>query len=244
MKAALVIAKKEVRSFFDSLIAYVLLALFLGITGYFTWLAGNDFFLVKQATLRNFFGIAQLVLFFVIPALTMRMFAEENRTGTLEFLQTKSISDWQIVLGKFFACWMLVAVALLLTIPFYITVWQLGPIDHGATLTGYLGLFLMSAAFIGIGLLASSITNNQIVAFLLALVVGALLQFVFVGIANESTGIVSNIFGYLNMQSHYTSLARGVIDTRDIIYFFSITMVTLIAAEAVLGKRNYKNAQS
>src|SRR5213079_992445 len=107
-------------------------------------------------------------LFFFIPAITMRTFAEENKSGTIELLLTKAITDWQVIIGKFLACLVLILIALLLTLPYYFTVWKLGPIDHGSVWTGYLGLILMASTYISIGIYTSSITNNQIVAFLLA----------------------------------------------------------------------------
>ena len=169
MKPIWIIAKRELRAFFDSLIAYILIIVFLGLSGFFTWLFGSDIFFIGQATLQPFFSVAYWTLFFFIPALTMKMIAEEKRMGTIELLLTKSVSDWQVILGKFTACLILIGIALLLTLPYYITVWFLGPIDHGAVWSGYLGMILMSMAYISIGLFASSITNNQIVAFLLSL---------------------------------------------------------------------------
>jgi ABC-2 type transport system permease protein len=172
MHSIWVITKREFNSFFDSLVSYIFIVVFLGISGFFTWMLGSDIFFIGQATLQPFFSIAYFTLFFFIPALTMRMVAEEKRIGTLELLLTKAVSDWQVILGKFLACLILIAVALALTLPYYITVWALGPVDHGAVLCGYLGMLLMSMAYIAIGLFASSITNNQIVAFLLALLIG------------------------------------------------------------------------
>jgi ABC-2 type transport system permease protein len=132
MKASWIIAKRELKSFFDSLVAYILLIVFLGISGFFTWLFGSDIFFIGQATLQPFFSIAYFTLFFFIPALTMRMIAEEKRSGTLELLLTKPVSDWNVVMGKFLAALILIMIALALTLPYYITVWALGPIDHGA----------------------------------------------------------------------------------------------------------------
>ena len=168
-----IIAVRELRTFFDSLTAYVLIIAFLGLSGFFTWLFGSDIFLIGQATLQPFFSVAYWTLFFFTPALTMRMLAEENKTGTIELLLTKAVTDWQVILGKFLACLMLISIALALTLPYYLSVWSLGPIDHGSVWCGYLGLILMSTAYISIGLFTSSITNNQIVAFLLSLFIGA-----------------------------------------------------------------------
>ena len=172
MKQIWIIAKKELNSFFNSLIAYILLIVFLGMSGFFTWIYGSDIFFVGQATLQPFFGVAYWTLFFFIPALTMRMIAAEKGSGTIELLLTKPVSDWQFVTGKFLAALLLIIIALAMTIPYYITVAFLGPIDHGAVTCGYFGMILFSATLIGIGIFASSVTNNQIVSFLLSLFIG------------------------------------------------------------------------
>ncbi len=143
MKKTWIIASRELKSFFDSLTAYILIVVFLGLSGFFTWLFGSDVFFIGQATLQPFFSVAYWTLFFFIPALTMRMIAEENKSGTIELLLTKSITDWEVVLGKFLACLMLILIALALTIPYYITVANIGNVDHGAIWCGYLGLLLI-----------------------------------------------------------------------------------------------------
>lgn len=239
MGNALLVAKRELRGFFDSLMAYVLLILFLGLSGFFTWLFGPTVFSRDQASLSVFFSVAYWTLFFFIPTLTMRMLAEENRSGTLEMLATKALDDWQIVTGKFLACWGLVVIALLITLPYYITVAQLGNIDHGATVGGYLGLLLVSAAYTGIGLFTSSLTNNQIVAVLLALFIGIFFQFLFGLFANTLTGFFGDLFNYLNFNTHYDAISRGVIDTKNIIYLLSIAFLGIFAAQTVLTKRHY-----
>jgi ABC-2 type transport system permease protein len=233
-----IIAKRELQSFFDSLTAYIMLVAFLGFSGFFTWLYGADIFLRNQADLQVFFNIAYWTLFFFIPAITMRTLAEENKSGTIELLLTKAISDWQVVFGKFLACLLLILIALALTIPYYLTVWKLGPVDHGAVLTGYLGLILMSATYISIGIYTSSITNNQIVAFLLALLVGIFFHVIFGVLASSFTGFIGGIFSYLSVSTHFDSIARGVIDSKDIIYFFSIIFLALVLSESTLSKRN------
>jgi ABC-2 type transport system permease protein len=233
-----IIAKRELHSFFDSLTAYIMLVAFLGFSGFFTWLYGADIFLRNQADLQVFFNIAYWTLFFFIPAITMRMFAEENKSGTIELLLTKAVTDWQIIFGKFLACLLLIIIALALTLPYYLTVWKLGPVDHGSVWSGYLGLILMSATYISIGLFASSITNNQIVAFLLALFTGIFFHVIFDVLASTFTGTLGGVFSYLSVSSHYESISRGVIDSKDLIYFFSIIFLGLILAETSLAKRN------
>ena len=162
MNPVWVIAKRELNSYFDSLIAYIILIAFLGFSGFFTWLYGGDVFFRKQADMNVFFGIARWTLFFFIPAITMRQLAEEKKAGTIELLLTKAVTDRQVVLGKFLSCFLMVALALVFTLPYYISIAQLGNIDHGATISGYIALLLLSGAYISIGLFASSITNNQI----------------------------------------------------------------------------------
>lgn len=238
MHAIWVITKREFNSFFDSLVSYIFIVVFLGISGFFTWLLGSDIFLIGQATLQPFFSIAYFSLFFFIPALTMRMVAEEKRIGTIELILTKAVSDWQVILGKFFACLILIAVALVLTLPYYITIWALGPVDHGAVWCGYLGMILMSMAYIAIGLFASSITNNQIVAFLLALLIGVLFLIIFDVLSGSFTGTIGQLLNFLSMSTHFDSISRGVIDTRDLFYFLSITFFGLMLAETSLSKRN------
>jgi len=235
-----IISKRELASFFDSLIAYVMIILFLGLSGFFTWLFGNNIFMIGQADMQVFFGISYWTLFFFIPAITMRTLAEEQRSGTIELLSTKAVTDWEIVVGKFLSCLILVAIALLCTLPYYITISQLGEVDHGAVWGGYLGLLFLSAAYISIGLFSSSITSNQIVAFLLALFVGIFFQVLFDVMANSFTGTMGNIFSYLSIRTHFESLSRGVIDTRDLIFFLSIIFTGLLLSQVVLSRRNWQ----
>jgi ABC-2 type transport system permease protein len=235
-----IITKRELASFFDSLIAYVLLIIFLGLSGFFTWLFGNNVFLINQASLQVFFGIAFWTLFFFIPAITMRMLAEETRSGTIELLSTKAISDWQIVTGKFLASLLLIMIALLCTLPYYITISQLGSVDHGAIIGGYLALLFLSAGYISIGIFCSSITNNQIVSFLMALFIGIFFQVLFDVMGYSLRGVMGNVFNYLSMKSHFDSLSRGVIDSRDLIYFGSIILFGLTFSQMMLSRRNWQ----
>jgi ABC-2 type transport system permease protein len=237
MKQMWLITRRELQSFFDSLIAYIMIVVFLALSGLFTWLYGSDVFYVNQASLQSFFSIAFWTLFFFIPALTMKQIAEERRSGTIEMLLTKPVSEWQILWGKFWATLILIGIALLLTLPYYFTVWSLGPIDHGEVWTGYLGLLLMSSAYISIGLFASSLTTNQIVAFLLALFTGIFFHLLFGFLASNMSGTLASVFGYLSLSTHYDSITRGVIDTKDILYFLSLVFMGIVSAEAILVKR-------
>jgi ABC-2 type transport system permease protein len=241
MKKIWIIAKRELRSFFDSLMGYILIVLFLGFCGFFTWIFGNDIFMVNQASLQAFFSIAFWVLFFFIPAVTMGLLADERKSGTIELLVTKPVSDWQIIAGKFLAALLLILISLLFTIPYYISVASIGKIDHGAVWMGYLGLLLMSASYISIGLFASSITNNQIVAFLLALFIGIFFHLIFGLVGGSSTGWLGGILRYLSLSTHYESMARGVIDSKDVFYFLSIIFAGLVGTELTISKRNLSN---
>ncbi len=238
MRESWIIAKKELNSFFDSLVAYILLVAFLGFSGFFTWLWGNDIFFHKQASLDIFFNVALWSLFFFIPAITMRQFAEEKKTGTIELLLTKKLSNHQLVIGKFLACLLLVAIALAFTIPYYVSVARLGNIDHGSTITGYLGLILMSSMYIAIGLLASSLTNNQIVAFLMALLIGVVFQFILGSLGSSQSGWLGSLLTDLSVPTHYESMSRGVIDTKDVLYFSALTFLGLMLTELNISKRS------
>jgi len=237
MNTIWIITKRELSSFFDSLIAYILLLLFLGFSGFLTWLYGNDIFLVGQASLRGFISMAYWTLFFFIPALTMRSIAEEKKTGTIELLLTKAVKDRDVIIGKFLAAFLLIVIALAFTLPYIITVASIGNIDNGGIICGYLGLMLMSASYISIGIFASSITNNQIVAFLLSMFIGLFFHLIFDIMASSMTGITGELFNTLSLSKHFESLSRGVIDTKDLIYFFSIIFLGLFFAENSLSKR-------
>ncbi len=236
-----IITKRELASFFDSLIAYVMIILFLGLSGVFTWLVGTNVFVTGQASMQIFFGIAFWSLFFFIPAITMRMIAEENKAGTIELLITKAVTDSQIVWGKFLACFLLVLIALVCTLPYYITISQLGNIDDGAVIGGYFGLLLLSASYISIGLFSSSLTQNQIVAFLVALFIGIFFHLLFDVIGNSFRGVLGSLFNFLSMSAHFESISRGVVDSRDLIFFISIILLGLFSSQVMLSKRNWQS---
>lgn len=238
MHAVWIIAKRELQSFFDSLIAYIMLILFLGFSGFFTWLFGSDIFLVGQASLQSFFGVSYWTLFFFIPALTMRLLAEEKKTGTIELLLTKAVTDRQVVVGKFLSTLMLVAIALLFTLPYVITIANIGNMDLGQVLCGYLALQLMSAAYSSIGLYASSITSNQIVAFLSALFIALFFHLLFDVLAGNFSGLLGQVLSTLSLSSHFDSISRGVLDTRDLIFFASLIFLGLFLSELSLTKRH------
>jgi len=237
MKQIWILTKRELRSFFDSLLAYIILVIFLLFTGTFTWLVGSDIFMRNEASLQVFFIYSYWTLFFFIPALTMRTIAEENRLGTMEMLLTKPLNYWQFIIGKFLATMLLIAVALAFTLPYYITVANIGPIDHGTVWTGYLGLLLMSATYTSIGIFSSSLSNNQIVAFLIALTIGIFFHWLFGIFAGVFSGFLASLSDYLSLSTHFESISRGVIDTKDIIYFLSLIFVGLISTNVVLERK-------
>ena len=154
-------------------------------------------------------------------------------------LSSKAVTDWQIVLGKFWACWLIVAFAIVCTLPYYLSASHLGHLDHAAVFGGYLGLLLASAAYIAIGMVASSLSNNQIVAFLVALFISFFFHYIFGLTASAMTGTGAQVLDYLSFQSHIDSISRGVLDTKDILFFISITFLGLFAAQSILGKRNW-----
>ncbi len=237
MKLIWTIARQELRSHFDSLMAYILLVLFLGFSGFFTWIFGRDVFMEGQASLASFFSTAYWTLFFLIPAVTMKSVAEELRTGTIEMLLTKPVTHRQIIIGKYLAVMLLIGIALLLTLPYYISVANLGQVDHGSIICGYFGLLFMSSAYVGIGLFSSSITNNQIVSFLISLLIGIFFHFIFGLLAGQFNGILGQVTYYLSLENHFDSITRGVIDTKDLIYFASLTYAGIFLAEKSLQSK-------
>lgn len=233
------ICKREVNSFFDSLIAYIIIIVFLGLSGVFTWLFGSDIFFIGQASLASFFGVSFWTLFFFIPAVTMRTLADEKKSGTLELLVTKPVSDFQIVVGKWMASWFLILLSLLPTLIYYITVANLGNIDNGAVAGGYLALILVSGVYISIGIFASSLTSNTIVAFILSLFFGFFFQFLFNVMTPIMPGFLANILNYLSLSTHFNYMAKGVISIADLVYMLSLIALGMILATASLRRRTW-----
>jgi ABC-2 type transport system permease protein len=236
MTAALAITKRELRSSFNSPVAYIVVTAFMLLVGFFFF---KELFLYKQAELRGYFSLAPWFLAVFVSASTMRLLAEEKGSGTLELLITMPVRDWDVVVGKFLAALGLVAVLVVLTASYGVTVAFLGPLDKGPAVSGYLGLFLAGGAFAGIGLMASSLTRNQIVAFIVSLGISAALC-VFGIIIQVSPEPLQPLLAYLSITQHLEGLNRGVIDTRDIVYFLSIIAVTLVVAKVSLESRKWK----
>lgn len=227
--------RREVKSYFNSAIAYVVIVVFLAIVG---WFHTSNLFLSNVATMRLLFELVPIVFLFVVPAITMRLLSEEKKSGTIELLTTKPLHDAEIVLGKFLAAWALIGVALLLTLVYYVTIAALGKIDNGPVLGGYVGLMLMAGVYVAIGLLASSLTENQVIAFIIGFVfVFALFMFDKVLIYIPDT--LASIVEFLGIDYHFGNVARGVIDTRDIIYFFSLLGFMLYLTVVSLGRRRW-----
>jgi ABC-2 type transport system permease protein len=229
------IFKKELRSYFNSAVAYVVIVVFLAIVG---WLYTSSMFLVNVASLRLMFEWIPLVFLFVVPAVTMRLIAEEKKAGTIELLTTKPLHDWEIVIGKFLAAWALIGVTLLPTLIYYVTVAFLGDIDNGPVVGGYLGLLFMAGVYVAIGLLASSVTENQIVAF----IIGLLMMFAFFMMDKVLIFVpdfMTSVIEYLGIDFHFSNIARGVIDSRDIVYFGSILGFMLYLSVVSLERRKW-----
>ncbi|UFH45621.1 gliding motility-associated ABC transporter permease subunit GldF [Flavobacterium galactosidilyticum] len=226
------IVLREIKSFFGSPIGYLVIAIFLLMNGLFLWVFEGEYNILKTgfADMTPFFTLAPWILIFLIPAVTMRSFSDEKKQGTLELLFTKPLSIWQIVNGKFLGALLLILMAI---VPTFIYVWTIyglgmpeGNIDMGSTIGSYFGLLFLISGYSSIGIFTSTLSENQIVAFIVAVFLCFFLYFGFEGLATVVPNI-SNFISALGMQDHYKSMSRGVIDTRDIIYFVSITIAFL-----------------
>jgi ABC-2 type transport system permease protein len=219
------IFRRELGSYFNSPIAYIFITVFLGLS---SWLFFKGFFVIGEASLRMFFGILPWVFLFFVPAVTMRLWAEERKSGTMELLMTLPVTDTEAVLGKYFASltFLAVSLALSLVIPVFVAI--LGDPDPGQVAGGYAGALLMGGAFLAIGLFISSLTENQIVAFIISVVVifGLFIlgeDFVLFGLPDR----LVPVFSFIGLGGHYDSISRGVIDSRDVIYYLSIIVFFL-----------------
>ncbi|MBD3724182.1 MAG: gliding motility-associated ABC transporter permease subunit GldF [Flavobacteriaceae bacterium] len=229
MKALLL---REIKSFFGSTIGYLVIGIFLLLNGLFLWVFEGEYNILNSgfADLSPFFKISPWILLFLIPAVTMRSFSDEKKQGTLELLFTKPLSIWEMVNGKFFGAFILIVIALL---PTLVYVWVIsyfgnptGNIDLGSTMGSYFGLLFLVAAYCSIGVFTSTLSDNQIVAFIVAVLICFIIYYGFEGVATalkQNNSIVSKI----GMDYHFKSMSRGVLDTRDIIYFVSVTIIFL-----------------
>lgn len=239
MKHILAIMKKELAGYFNSPVAYIVITVFLLLTG---WLFFQQFFLTAQVSMRALFGLAPLLLIFFAPAITMRLISEERKAGTLELLVTLPLKNSDVIIGKFLAAVILLSVAILLTLPYAITVSFLGAsdqisLDWGPVIGSYLGLILLGASYLSVGIFCSAISRNQIVSFIigLALCFGIFLL--------DKTlaflpAFMASIVQYLSVDYHFTNIARGVVDTRGLVYYASfISMFLLFAVHALDSER-------
>ena len=237
--------KKELNAFLNSLTGYIAIVFFLVATGFFLWISpGNSNLMdMGESSLTNFFILAPSIFMFLIPAITMRLFSEENRTGTLELLLTKPISEFKLVFSKFIAGLILVVIALLPTLIYYISIGLIGAeswnVDSASTWGGYIGLLLLGGVFVSIGLFTSSISKNQVVAFMLAMVLCFVFYLGFGYLASLFNSPIDLIFLNLGIAEHYSSIQRGVIDSRDIIYYLSLMIFFLYATRLVLQSRKW-----
>ena len=225
------ILKKEFNSFFAGPIAYLVIGLFLLINGLYLWVFKDDFNILNAgfSDLSPFFYMAPWLFLFLIPAITMKSFANEFSSGTIEILKTNPISDWQIVLGKFSASLLLVVVALVPTLTYVFSINELGDpvgnLDFGSTIGSYVGLLLLATTYTAIGLFTSTLSENQIVAFILGVFITFFLFYGFDAISNSVGNNLS--IKKMGINEHFKSISRGVIDTRDILYFLSVTIFFL-----------------
>lgn len=232
---------KEIRSFLSSIIGYTFILIFLITSGLFHWVISDNTNLLEgaEADLIPFFNLSPLIFLILIPSITMRSIAEERRSGTIELLFTRPISDLQIIMAKYLAGVTLVAIALLPTIVFYFSVYSLSQdtvkFDHGATITSYIGLLFLGAVFVSIGIFASSVTNSQIVAFILSMF---LCWIFYDGLTQLGSfnlmGDMDFIIKYCGISYHYESIKRGVIDSSDMLYFIGIIVIFIFASLTVV----------
>lgn len=225
--------------------AYITIGVFLLVSGLLLWFFPDTSILeYGYAELNGFFSLTPFLFMFLIPAITMRSFAEERREGTYVLLASRPLTDWQIILAKYFACLMLVLFALIPTLLYYYSILQLGlpkgNIDGGAVAGSYIGLLLLGAAFAAIGIFSSSITKNQVIAFAVAVLISfiAYSGFDSLGKIFAST-VLEDVFGWLSINVHFQSMSRGVLDTRDVIYFITFILVFLGITRIVIGGRKW-----
>ena len=238
--------KKEINGFLNSFIGYIVMVVFLLMTGLFLWVFPLEFNVLDFgfAGLDGLFVLAPFVFLFLIPAITMRSFADEKKSGTLELLMTQPLTDLQVILAKYFAGVVLVVISLLPTLIYYFSVYMLGlppgNLDSGSIWGSYLGLLFLGASFVAIGIFSSSLTDNQIVSFILAVFICFFLymgfEFIYTFILSGKTGLIIESLG---LNAHYSSMSRGVIDTRDLIYFLSVTAFFILLTKVSLESRKW-----
>ena len=236
MKNIAFIWKREVSAYFTSIVAYIVVTLFLLITGALFWL--SYFQEINLLSMRSFFNQAPLFLAFFAPAITMGLIATEKREGTLELMMTMPVSDAQIVIGKFLAACTLLFVVFLTTLPYAFTLSGLGDLDWGATIAGYVGLMLLGSTYAAIGIMASSWTRDQVVSILVAFSLCFGL-YIIDQVVGQPTGGTAVAVQYLSTNFHFQNIARGVLDVRDVVYYGSVIVVCLAVAQASIASRRW-----
>ncbi len=235
MKKAFSIFRRELAAYFYSPMAYIIISVFLLLTG---WFFTSELFLAETSSLRSVFNNIIFIFIFFIPAITMRLVSEERKSGTIELLVTMPVSDIEIILGKFFAGLALIFVAILFTIPYALTLMFLGEPDIGMLITGYFGLILLGAGYASIGIFASTITRNQVVAFIISFVIIFALFMVGSFLTILPVSIVP-ILQFLSIDYHFENIARGVLDSRDILYYLSLIVFMLALSKLSLESRKW-----
>lgn len=236
---------KEINSFLDSLIAYIVIGVFLTAIGLLMWVFPETSVLQYGfADMTTLFSLGPYVFMFLIPAITMRTFAEEKKAGTIELLMTRPLTDWDIILGKYFSAFTLVLFAILPTLIYFFSLYYLGNPQGNLDIAGitgsYIGLSLLGAVFTSIGILASSITENQIIAFVIAVFFCFIFYSGFASFASINVWQASSLFiEQLGILYHYSSMSKGLIDSRDLIYFFSVIIIMLLITHLNLGSRKW-----
>ncbi len=231
------VGKREFTSYFNSPIAYIAITVFLVISGVVFFFEG-EFFAKGMADMRHFFDRTPLLFIFLLPAISMRLISEEKRTGSLELLITMPISDVGLILGKLLGAFLFLLVTLLLTLAYPITISFIGDLDWGPIIGGYLGLLLLGLSYLGIGLMTSCWTRNQIVAFILAVMICSFFYYVdaLMGAFWEGT---RDFFAYISLKAHFDNIAKGVLDTRDILFYLSVTALSVIMGAFSLQSRRW-----
>lgn len=238
MKNILTIFKKELAAYFNSPIAYIFIAVFLVVAN---WLFFQNFFIIGQASMRTYFSILPWVFLFLAPAITMRVWAEEKKSGTMELLMTLPVKDWEVVVAKFLSSLAFLTIVLLLSLTIPITISRLGNLDWGTIIGGYLGAILMGGAYLSLGLFISSLTKNQIIAFLIGLVscfgvfiIGS--EFVLQKLGPS----IASLFQFIGVGSHFDNIGKGIIDSRDLIYYLSFIFIFLYLNAKSIESRNWR----
>jgi ABC-2 type transport system permease protein len=232
------IARRDINGFFASPVAYVFIVIFLLLSGFFTFMV-SGFFEQGQATLLPFFAWLPWLYLFLVPAVGMRMWSEERRLGTMELLLTMPITPWQAIVGKFLSSWLVLAIALLLTFPLIITVNYLGHPDNGVIVAGYVGALLLAGAYLSISAMTSAMTRNQVISFIVAVVICLFLILAgwppVINLLGQFAApwLVQTVSSF-SVMTHFDSIQKGVLDTRDVLFFVSVIVFSLFSTSVIL----------